>query len=322
MAYSRFRALWKSGKAGNTPISAASLNHIEDGIVAASTAAGAAQTTADAAQSVANAAAQVLVWNGSAWVTPSGAAGTAGVPKIYLRESGEPDPTSSMVAGDMLWTEGAAVGGSVSYVGGDSVSGGDNTNPQTLVMPTVEDNDIGVIVIASDGVSTYPTYSGLSGWTQASTQDLEVNRNSRSEVWWKVLTAGESDVTFTPDVAAEKAGHLSVWRGAHQTAPIGNVANDEHSAEAAPTPPAVTTVADNSGIIVVQHNLGTTATTAFVAPTGYDLRTDERSIWGAHSATATLEDAGSAGSYSPPAWQSTASSAPDATTTTIAITPA
>jgi hypothetical protein len=34
--YTRFRALWQDGSAGGTPITAAALNHIEDGIVAAS----------------------------------------------------------------------------------------------------------------------------------------------------------------------------------------------------------------------------------------------------------------------------------------------
>jgi hypothetical protein len=34
--YTRFRALWQDGSAGGTPITAAALNHIEDGLVAAS----------------------------------------------------------------------------------------------------------------------------------------------------------------------------------------------------------------------------------------------------------------------------------------------
>lgn len=46
--------------------------------------------------------AQILRWNGSAWVTPSGGASIAGIPKIYTRKTGDPDPTGSMVTGDIL----------------------------------------------------------------------------------------------------------------------------------------------------------------------------------------------------------------------------
>ncbi len=46
--------------------------------------------------------AQVLTWNGSAWTTSLDFIASTTSTAIYLRKSGDPDPTGVMVVGDIL----------------------------------------------------------------------------------------------------------------------------------------------------------------------------------------------------------------------------
>jgi len=106
---------WYDGKSGDTPIEAAELNRIEQGITESITTAGTAQTTADTATSAAMSAAgqasaaldaanaviqadhHYLRWNGTAWPTrPSD-----GLPVMWVGGAAPDDEPPEQAAGDV-----------------------------------------------------------------------------------------------------------------------------------------------------------------------------------------------------------------------------
>lgn len=168
---------------------------------------------------------------------------------------------------------------------------------------------------------------GGNGWIQRTYNRTTGGRDMETAIYTKILTASETDPTFTwaSGVTTEPmSGMLEVYRGTQgfdefsiQDLQYANAQNDAN-----PPNPSVN-IDFSTSTIVVFHGATHDDISAVAAPTGFQLRSqvwsgtsnDHRNVF-----SADLINVGTTGSYTPPDWQHTVlNSTPEYHTYTIIL---
>lgn len=136
----------------------------------------------------------------------------------------------------------------------------------TVTWPTHLTNDIGVLVVETDGAGT--NMATPSGWDliQGPITDVANNTGSKLYAFWRRATSGAMGSVAVPDSGDHQIARIYTFRGALQSAsPIDvSTSSTKTTASTTVTIPAVTTTVANTLVVwIVSRPNDTTSTTHF-----------------------------------------------------------
>ena len=208
----------------------------------------------------------------------------------------------------LLGRASAVTAGGITHVGSfaANVTQGVATNI-TMTLPTVADDDVGVIFFYSDipadpaSLITTPT-----GWTAVGSPfpvTTVAGRGMYTQAWFRVLSSGDSNPVLAISNGANRyrGAVLSVFRGVDASTPLD--VTPTHFADqndTTPDPPAITPLSGSRAIVTfVAYSHGDT--TGFTPPSGMTLGAETIGAY-RNVASAYLLDSNGAGTYTPGNW--------------------
>lgn len=207
----------------------------------------------------------------------------------------------------------------------NSVEGGDQVT--VTAPPGIQNNDVLVGTANAEGQPLFVIWATPSGFTLIDSNNDTTGRDRSHGIWYKIANNESGNYTF--ELEGSTTGHnrsagIVVYRGVD----ISNILDVSYNEvnhysnfenEPLPTPDSITTVTDGA-LVIVTSAIVPTIITSGGAPSGYNLRIDEKAVSNLHLADKIVSNAGL---ESPGAWTHSGGNVSDESSTfTIALRPA